>query len=143
MRQTLLPEATPLFTVARQHAQSEPSLMLPDAAAATMPSAEAMMAPRLREQCRPPARPDRRPSPWGGHPAPSTASAAGRPAGFARLAGGRRGLVHSVRTLAAVALLALVGGLALPATTQAQAPSVLVSNMGQADSGPGNNINDT
>ena len=87
--------------------------------------------------------PDRLPSPRGGHPSPSTASAAGRPAGFARLAGGRRGLVHSVRTLAAVALLALVGGLALPATTQAQAPGVLVSNMGQASGGRGNNINDT
>ena len=41
MRQTLLPEATPLFSVARQHAQSEPSSMVPDAAAGrTMPSAE-------------------------------------------------------------------------------------------------------
>ena len=102
-----------------------------------------MSVPRARDQRRPPPPPDRLPSPRGGHPSPSTASAAKRRAGFARLAGGRRGLVHSVRTLAAVALLALVGGLALPATTQAQAPSVLVSNMGQADSGPGNNINDT
>ena len=124
MRQTLLPEATLLFTVARQHAQSEPSLMLPDAAAGrTMPSAEAMTVPRLREQCRPPARPDRRPSPWGGHPAPSTASAAARPAGFARLA--------------AAALLALFGALALPATAQAQSAGVLVSNIEQTESGGG------
>ena len=100
-----------------------------------------MTAPR--EPHRPPAPPDRRPSPRGGHPSSQTASAAGRPAGFARLTGARRGLVHSVRTLAAVALLALVGGLALPATTQAQAPGVLVSNMGQASDGRGNNINDT
>ena len=88
------------------------------------PSAEAMTAPRAREQRRPPAPPDRLPSPRGGHPSSQTASAAARPAGFARLAGARRGLVHSVRTLAAVALVALValvGGLALPATTQAQA----------------------
>ena len=110
MTQIQLLEATPLSTVARQHAQSEPSSMLPDAAAGrTMPSAEAMMAPRFREQCRPPARPDRRPSPRGGHPAPSTASAAARPAGFARLAG--------------AALLALSGSLALPATAQAQPPA--------------------
>ena len=100
-----------------------------------------MTAPR--EPHRPPSPPDRRPSPRGGHPSSQTASAAGRPAGFARLTGARRGLVHSVRTLAAAALLALLGGLALPATTQAQAPGVLVSNMGQASDGRGNNINDT
>ena len=80
--------------------------------------AETMTAPR--EPHRPPSPPDRRPSPRGGHPSPSTASAAGRSAGFARLAGARRGLVGSVRALAAAALLALCGGLALPATAQAQ-----------------------
>ena len=100
-----------------------------------------MTAPR--EPHRTPSPPDRRPSPRGGHPSSQTASAAGRPAGFARLTGARRGLVHSVRTLAAAALLALLGALALPATAQAQAPGVLVSNMGQASDGPGNNINDT
>ena len=93
-----------------------------------------MTAPR--EPHRPPAPPDRRPSPRGGHPSSQTASAAARPAGFARLAGARRGLVHSVRTLAAAALLALVGALALPATAQAQA-GVLVSNLDQADRGGG------
>ena len=80
--------------------------------------AETMTAPR--EPHRPPSPPDRRPSPRGGHPSPSTASAAGRSAGFARLAGARRGLVGCVRALAAAALLALCGGLALPATAQAQ-----------------------
>ena len=77
-----------------------------------------MTAPR--EPHRPPAPPDRLPSPRGGHPSSQTESAAGRPAGSARLAGARRGLVHSVRTLAAAALLALSGGLALPATAEAQ-----------------------
>ena len=124
MRQ-IEPAATPLFTVARQHAQSEPSSMLLDAAAGrTMPSAE--------EQHRLPSPPDRRPSRRGGHPSPSTASAAGRPAGLGRLAGTRRGLVGSARALAAAALLALVGALALPATAQAD---VLVSNLGQANGG--------
>ncbi len=56
----------------------------------------------------------------GGHPSPSTASAAARPAGFARLAGARRGLFRSARALAAAALLALTGALALPATAEAQ-----------------------
>ena len=77
-----------------------------------------MTAPR--EPHRPPSPPDRRPSPRGGHPSSQTASAAARSAGLARLAGARRGLVHSVRTLAAAALLALSGGLALPATAEAQ-----------------------
>ena len=66
MTQIQLLEATPLSTVARQHAQREPSSMLPHAAAGrTMPSAEAMTAPRFREQCRPPARPDRAGRPLG------------------------------------------------------------------------------
>ena len=88
-----------------------------------------MTAPRPREQADPPSPPDRLPSPRGGHPSSQTASAAARPAGFARLAGTRRGLVHSARALAAAALLALSGGLALPATAQAQSAGVLVSNM--------------
>ena len=91
-----------------------------------------MTAPR--EPHRPPSPPDRRPSPRGGHPSSQTASAAGRPAGFARLTGARRGLVHSVRTLAAAALLALVGGLALPATAQAQSET-LVTNLSYSDDG--------
>ena len=77
-----------------------------------------MTAPRPREQADPPT--DRLPSPRGGHPFPSTASAAARPAGFARLAGARRSLIGSARALAAAALLALSGGLALPATAEAQ-----------------------
>ena len=90
-----------------------------------------MTAPRA--QHRPPSPPDRRPSPRGGHPSSQTASAAARPAGFARLAGARRGLVHSARPLAAVALLALAAALALPATAQAQTPTTFVSNLGQTD----------
>ena len=73
--------------------------------------------------------PDRLPSPRGGHPSSQTASAAARRAGFARLAGARRGLVCSARALTATALLALVGALALPATAEAQA-DVLVSSLG-------------
>ena len=90
----------------------------------TVPRAEAMTAPRLREQCRPPSPPDRLPSRRGGHPSPSTASAAGRPAGLPRLAGARRGLVRSARVLAAVAWLSLLGALALPAPAQAQTTGI-------------------
>ena len=79
-----------------------------------------MTAPRAREQRRRPSPPDRLPSPRGGHPSSQTASAAARSAGFARLAGARRGLVRSGRTLAAAALLALFGALAVPTTAQAQ-----------------------
>ena len=90
-----------------------------------------MTAPRAREQSDPPSPPDRRPPRRGGGSSPSPctcASVAGRPAGPARLSGARRGLVRSVRALAAAALLALSGALALPATAQAE---VLVSNLGQ------------
>ena len=90
-----------------------------------------MTAPRAREQSDPPSPPDRRPPRRGGGSSPSPctcASVAGRPAGPARLSGARRGLVRSVRALAAAALLALSGALALPATAQAE---VLVSNIGQ------------
>ena len=98
MRQ-IEPAATPLSTVAPQHVQSEPSLMLPDAAAVrTMPSAEAMTAPRAREQRRPPSPPDRLPPRRGGRPSSQTVSAAAPPAG---LAGPRRGLVRSAGALAA------------------------------------------
>ncbi len=92
---------------------------------------EAMTAPRSREQSDPPSPPDRRPPRRGGGSSPSPctcASAAGRAAGPARLCGARRGLVRSARALAAAALLALAGALALPATAQAD---VLVSNIGQ------------
>ena len=94
-----------------------------------------MTAPRLREQCRPPSPPDRLPSPRGGHPSSQTALAAGRRAGFARLAG-------SVRTLAAAACLSLVGALLLPATVQAQdSDEVLLSNTGQDwEAGAGTNV---
>ena len=88
-----------------------------------------MTAPR--EPHRPPSPPDRLPSPRGGHPSSQTASAAARPAGFARLAGARRGLLSSARALAAAALLALVGGLALPPLAQpAQAQTTCTLNTG-------------
>ena len=92
-----------------------------------------MTAPR--EPHRPPSPPDRLPSPRGGHPSSQTASAAARPAGFARLAG-------SVRTLAAAACLSLVGALLLPATVQAQdSDEVLLSNTGQDwEDGDGTNV---
>ena len=89
-----------------------------------------MTAPRAREQSDPPSPPDRRPPRRGGGSSPSPytyASAAGRAADAARLCGARRGLARSARALAAAALLALAGALALPATAQAD---VLVSNIG-------------
>ena len=91
-----------------------------------------MTAPRAREQHRPPSPPDLLPSRRGGHPSPSTASAsaADRPAGRARLPLARRELVGSARALAAAALFALCGALALPA--QAQTVTTLVSNTGQS-----------
>ena len=80
--------------------------------------------------------PDRRPPRRGGRPSSQTVSAAARPAGLARLAGARRGLVHSVRTLVAAALLALSGALALPATAEAQTETTLVSNIDQTAGTP-------
>ena len=93
-----------------------------------------MTAPRAREQAGPPSPPDRRPPRRGGGSSPSPyrcASAAGRPAGPARLCGARRGLVRSARALAAAALLVLSGALALPAPAQAQTVTTLVSNLNQ------------
>ena len=84
-----------------------------------------MTAPRAREQCRPPSPPDRRPPRRGGPSSSQTASAAGRPAGLARLAGARRGLFRSAGALAAAALLALSGAVALPATAEAQTTCTL------------------
>ena len=92
--------------------------------------AEAMIAPRPREQRRPPAPPDRRPPRRGGGSSPSICR---RPASGSR-APARRGLVRSARVLAAAACLSLVGALALPATAQAQEIS-LVSNFAEADGG--------
>ena len=77
-----------------------------------------MTAPRAREHANPPSPPDRRPPRrGGGPPSPSTyaASTARRTAALARLRGARRGLARSARMLAAAALLALSGALALPA----------------------------
>ncbi len=89
-----------------------------------------MTAPR--EPHRQPSPPDRLPPRRGGRFSPYTyaASAAARPVGLVRLAGARRWLVRSARTLAAVALLALAAALALPATAQAQ-EIVLVSNIAE------------
>ena len=88
-----------------------------------------MTAPRAREQRRPSPPSDLLPPRRGGRSSPCTyaVSAAGRPAGFVRLRSGRRELVHSVRTLAAAALLALSGALALPAQAQdgASEPSIV------------------
>ena len=58
-----------------------------------------------------------------------------------RLTGARGGLVHSARPLAAAALLALCGALALPATAEAQTATTLVSNVDQvhADDSVANN----
>ena len=66
----------------------------------------------------------------GGRPSSETVSA-GRPVGFARLRGARRGLVRPARALAAATLLVLTGALALPATAEAQTATTLVSNIGQ------------
>ena len=58
----------------------------------------------------------------------------------------RSGVMRALRPasllLAAVALLALFGVLALPATTQAQSPGVLVSNMGQTSRAVGSSVSD-
>ena len=88
-----------------------------------------MTAPWPRDNA---ARHRRLPSRRGGRLSPQTVSAAGRRAGFARLAGARRGLVGSARALAAAALLALTGALALPATAEAQTAITLVSTVNQA-----------
>ena len=97
---------------------------------------EAMTAPRAREQSCPPSPPDRRPPRrgCGSSPYRYAVSAAVRPAGLACPRVARRGLVRSVRALAAAACLCLVGALALPATAQAQ-EIALVSNFAEADGG--------
>ena len=94
----------------------------------TMPSA--LTAPWARARRRPPSPPDRRPLRRGGRPSPETASA-GRPAGFNRQVA-RRGLFPSAGVLAAAALLALSGALALPVTAEAQTATTLVSNINQS-----------
>ena len=79
-----------------------------------------MTAPRPREQADPPSPPDRLPPRRGGSPSSKIVSAAARPAGLARLAGARRGLVRSARALAAAACLSLAGALAFAAEVNAQ-----------------------
>ena len=100
----------------RQQSQERRGIALPSASTKKAPSAS------------PPT--DLLPARRGGRPSSETASAAGRPVGFARLPGARRGLDRPARALAAAALLALTGALALPATAQAD---VLVSNIGQPE----------
>ena len=93
-----------------------------------------MTAPRTREHANPPSPPERRPPRRGGGSSPSPyiyASAAGRPAGPARLFGARRGLGRSARALATLAMLAILGALLLPATARAQTVTTLVSNIEQ------------
>ena len=111
--------------------RAEPSRAEPSRAEPSR--AEAMTAPRPREQRRPPAPPDRRPPRRGGGSSPSiyAESAAVLPAGPGRLRDARRGLVRSARALAAAALLALSGALALPAAAQAQ-EIALVSNISES-----------
>ena len=79
-----------------------------------------MTESRARGQDCPPSPPDRLPPRRGGRPSSETCSAADRPVGFARLRGTRRGFLRCAWALAAAALLALTGGLALPATATAQ-----------------------
>ena len=96
--------------------------------------AEAMTAPRPREQRRPPSPPDRRPPRRGRRLLTYHIwRICRRPASGSR-APARRGLVRSARALAAATLLALLGALALPTATQAQ-DRVLVSNFAEADGG--------
>ena len=88
-----------------------------------------MTAPRPRAQAGPPSPPDRRPPRRGGGSSPYTytyaASAAGRPAGPARL---RRGLVNKIiRTLTCSILLPLLATF-VAATAQASEERVLVNN---------------
>ena len=97
----------------------------------TRRAAEALTAPWARAWRRPPSPPDRRPLRRGGRPSPETASA-GRPAGFNRQVA-RRGLFPSAGVLAAAALLALTGALALPVAAEAQTEITLISNVGQGD----------
>ena len=93
--------------------------------------AEAMTAPRPREQRRPPAPPDRRPPRRGRRLLTyHICRICRRPASGSR-APARRGLVRSARALAAAALLALSGALALPAAAQAQ-EIALVSNISES-----------
>ena len=57
-----------------------------------------------------------------------------------RLAGARRGLLRSAQVLAAAALLALTGALALPATAEAQTTTTFVSNIGEKEGRSGASI---
>ena len=81
-----------------------------------------MRAPRPRDHASPQSQPDTSPPGRGGRPSSRSASAAGRPTGFARLRVARRGLVRSARVVAAAVLLALCVALALPAAAQDDLP---------------------
>ena len=90
-----------------------------------------MTAPRAREHADPPAPPDRRPPRRGGGSSPSiyAESTAVLPAGPGRLRDARTRPLRPA--LAAAALLALSGALALPAAAQAQ-EIALVSNISES-----------
>ena len=97
---------------ARAPERQRQSARAPERQSARAPERQsAMTAPRARKQHRPSSPPDLLPSRRGGHPSPSTASAAGR-----RVS---RACAARARALAP-ALLALLGALALPAPAAAQ-----------------------
>ena len=88
-----------------------------------------------------PSPPDWRP-PWrGGRPSLKTAPA-GQSAGFARQRVARRSFVRSAQALAAAALLALSGALALPATAEAQTTD-LDGNLDEGDNAASETVTPT
>ena len=100
-----------------------------------------MSTPRPGERHRMPSPPDWRP-PWrGGRPSLKTAPA-GQPADFARQRVARCSLVRSAQALAAAALLAFSGALALPATAEAHT-TALVSNLDEGDTAASETVTPT
>ena len=106
----------------RRHWRQRPGIALPFASEYNKKERRAPSASPLVEL--PPSR-------RGGRPSTETAPA-GRPPGLARPRAARRSPLRSAGALAAAALLALSGALALPATAEAQTETTLVSNIGTA-----------